>query len=64
MPLQGHFASDDSWVTPAAVDAFERRLAAAQKRTAELEPYEGTVKARVESLRKRFSADKQTMEAV
>jgi carboxymethylenebutenolidase len=40
VPLQGHFASHDDWVTPAAVDAFERELKAAGK-THEIHRYEG-----------------------
>jgi len=31
VPLQGHFASEDDWVTPAKVDAFERDLKASGK---------------------------------
>ena len=31
VPFQGHFASLDDWCTPAAVDAFERKLQAAGK---------------------------------
>jgi carboxymethylenebutenolidase len=31
VPLQGHFASSDDWVTPAAVDEFEKKLKAAGK---------------------------------
>jgi carboxymethylenebutenolidase len=31
IPLQGHFANRDDWVSPAAVDAFEKGLAAAGK---------------------------------
>lgn len=31
VPLQGHFASHDDWITPDKVDAFERELAAAGK---------------------------------
>lgn len=31
IPLQGHFASRDDWVSPAAVDAFEQGLKAANK---------------------------------
>jgi carboxymethylenebutenolidase len=31
VPLQGHFASDDDWCSPAVVDDFERRLRAAGK---------------------------------
>jgi carboxymethylenebutenolidase len=40
VPLQGHFASNDDWITPEKVDAFERELAAAGK-TYELHRYEG-----------------------
>jgi carboxymethylenebutenolidase len=40
VPFQGHFASQDDWVTPAAVDAFEKRLRAAGK-TFEIYRYEG-----------------------
>ena len=40
VPLQGHFASHDDWCTPAVVDDFERRLAAAGK-THEIYRYEG-----------------------
>jgi carboxymethylenebutenolidase len=29
VPLQGHFASEDDWITPAKVDAFEKELKAA-----------------------------------
>jgi len=31
VPLQGHFANSDDWVTPAAVNAFEKGLQAAGK---------------------------------
>ena len=31
VPLQGHFANRDDWVSPQAVDAFERALRAAEK---------------------------------
>ncbi len=31
VPFQGHFASLDDWCTPAAVDAFEKKLQAAGK---------------------------------
>ncbi len=31
VPLQGHFAAQDDWCTPAVVDAFEKRLRAAGK---------------------------------
>jgi carboxymethylenebutenolidase len=31
IPLQGHFANKDDYVTPAAVDAFEKALKAANK---------------------------------
>jgi carboxymethylenebutenolidase len=40
VPFQGHFASLDDWCTPAAVDAFERKLRAAGK-TFELHRYAG-----------------------
>jgi carboxymethylenebutenolidase len=40
VPLQGHFASRDGWCTPAAVDAFEKKLRAAGK-PFELHRYEG-----------------------
>ncbi len=40
VPLQAHFASRDDWCTPAAVDAFEKKLRAAGK-TFELHRYEG-----------------------
>jgi carboxymethylenebutenolidase len=40
VPLQGHFASHDDWVSPDKVDAFERELKAAGK-TYELHRYEG-----------------------
>ena len=40
VPLQGHFASHDDWVSPDKVDAFERELKAAGK-TFELHRYEG-----------------------
>jgi carboxymethylenebutenolidase len=39
VPLQGHFADRDDWITPAVVDAFERELAAAGK-TFEIYRYE------------------------
>jgi len=38
VPLQGHFASEDGWVTPEKVDAFEKELKAAKK-TYELHRY-------------------------
>lgn len=31
IPLQGHFANKDDWCTPAAVDAFEKAMKAANK---------------------------------
>ncbi len=40
VPFQGHFANRDGWCTPAAVDAFEKKLRAAGK-TFELHRYEG-----------------------
>ena len=40
VPLQGHFASHDDWITPKLVDGFEQELAAAGK-TYELHRYEG-----------------------
>jgi carboxymethylenebutenolidase len=40
VPLQGHFASHDDWVSPDKVDAFERELKAAGK-TCEIHRYEG-----------------------
>ena len=40
VPFQGHFARQDDWVTPAAVDDFERKLKAAGK-TYEIYRYEG-----------------------
>jgi carboxymethylenebutenolidase len=40
VPLQCHFASEDDWCTPAAVDAFEEKLRAAGK-TYEIHRYEG-----------------------
>lgn len=40
VPLQGHFASHDDWVTPEKVDAFEKELKAAKK-TCEIYRYEG-----------------------
>jgi carboxymethylenebutenolidase len=40
VPLQGHFASQDDWVTPDKVDAFERELGAAKK-IYEIHRYEG-----------------------
>ena len=32
VPFQGHFAQQDDWCTPAAVEAFEKKLQAAGKR--------------------------------
>jgi len=40
VPLQGHFASRDTWVTPQAVDQLEKDLRAAGK-TFEIHRYEG-----------------------
>jgi carboxymethylenebutenolidase len=40
VPLQGHFASDDDWCSPAVVDEFERKLRAAGKEF-ELHRYRG-----------------------
>jgi carboxymethylenebutenolidase len=40
VPLQGHFAAQDTWCTPAVVDAFERELRAAN-REFELHRYPG-----------------------
>jgi carboxymethylenebutenolidase len=40
VPFQGHFAKQDDWCTPAAVDAFEAKLKAAGK-TYELHRYPG-----------------------
>ena len=40
VPFQGHFASDDDWVTPAAVDDLEKKLKAAGK-TFEIHRYQG-----------------------
>ncbi len=40
VPFQGHFASDDDWVTPAAVDDLEKKLKAAGK-TFEIYRYQG-----------------------
>jgi carboxymethylenebutenolidase len=40
VPLQAHFASQDDWCTPAAVDDFERKLRAAGK-TFEIHRYQG-----------------------
>jgi carboxymethylenebutenolidase len=40
VPLQGHFANQDDWCTPAVVDAFEKELRAAGK-TFEIHRYEG-----------------------
>jgi carboxymethylenebutenolidase len=40
VPFQGHFASQDDWCTPAAVDGFEKRLRAAGK-TCEIHRYQG-----------------------
>ena len=40
VPLQGHFAAQDDWCSPAVVDAFERELRAAGK-TFELHRYPG-----------------------
>lgn len=41
VPFQGHFAAHDDWITPALVDAFERKLQAAGKR-AEIFRYPGS----------------------
>ena len=38
VPLQGHFASEDDWITPEKVDAFEKDLKAAKK-TCEIHRY-------------------------
>jgi len=40
VPLQGHFASDDDWCSPAVVDEFEQKLKAAGK-TFEIHRYQG-----------------------
>lgn len=40
VPFQGHFASQDDWCTPAAVDDFERKLEAAGK-VFEIHRYQG-----------------------
>lgn len=40
VPFQGHFASEDDWVTPAKVDAFEKQLKDAKK-TYEIYRYQG-----------------------
>jgi len=40
VPLQGHFASEDDWCSPAVVDEFEKKLAAAGKRF-EIHRYKG-----------------------
>ena len=40
VPLQGHFASEDDWITPEKVDAFEKELKAAKK-TYEIHRYKG-----------------------
>jgi len=40
VPLQAHFASQDDWCTPAAVDDFERKLRAAGK-VFEIHRYQG-----------------------
>jgi carboxymethylenebutenolidase len=40
VPFQGHFASQDDWVSPAAVDALEKQLRAAGK-TYEIHRYAG-----------------------
>lgn len=40
VPLQGHFASEDDWVTPEKVDSFEKELKAAKK-TYEIHRYKG-----------------------
>jgi carboxymethylenebutenolidase len=41
VPVQGHFANSDDWVTPAAADAFEKALKAAGK-TAEIFRYDAS----------------------
>jgi carboxymethylenebutenolidase len=41
VPLQGHFANSDDFVTPAKVDAFEKGLKAAGK-TAEIYRYDAS----------------------
>lgn len=41
VPLQGHFANSDDFITPAAVDAFEKALKAAGK-TAEIFRYDAS----------------------
>jgi carboxymethylenebutenolidase len=40
VPFQGHFASEDDWCTPAAVDQLEKKLKAAGK-TFEIHRYQG-----------------------
>jgi len=40
VPFQGHFARDDDWVTPAAVDELEKKLKAAGKKH-EIYRYDG-----------------------
>jgi len=40
VPLQGHFASHDDWITPELADAFERQLAQSGK-PFEIHRYEG-----------------------
>ncbi len=40
VPLQGHFASEDDWITPDKADAFEKELKAAKK-TYEIHRYKG-----------------------
>jgi carboxymethylenebutenolidase len=40
VPLQGHFASEDDWCTPAVVDGFEKELREAGK-TYEVHRYQG-----------------------
>jgi carboxymethylenebutenolidase len=40
VPIQGHFASEDTWVTPELVDRFEAELRAAGK-TFDLHRYQG-----------------------
>ena len=40
VPLQGHFASEDDWITPDKVDAFEKELKSAKK-TFEIHRYQG-----------------------
>jgi carboxymethylenebutenolidase len=40
VPLQGHFASEDDWITPDKVHAFEKELKAAKK-TYEIHRYQG-----------------------